>query len=64
MINVLLNNVPVLFLTAKSEIDDRVLGLDLGADDYLTKPFAIEEQFVVLWSVNLFYVIVFFSLLS
>ena len=31
------NNVPVLFLTAKSEIDDRVLGLDLGADDYLTK---------------------------
>ena len=37
------NNVPVLFLTAKSEIDDRVLGLDLGADDYLTKPFAMKE---------------------
>ena len=37
------NNVPVLFLTTKSEIDDRVLGLDLGADDYLTKPFAMKE---------------------
>ena len=37
------NNVPVLFLTAKSEIDDRVEGLDAGADDYLTKPFAMKE---------------------
>ena len=37
------NNVPVLILTAKSEIDDRVLGLDSGADDYLTKPFAMKE---------------------
>ena len=34
---------PVLLLTAKSEIDDRVTGLDAGADDYLTKPFAIKE---------------------
>lgn len=37
------NHVPVLMLTAKSEIDDRVLGLDCGADDYLTKPFATKE---------------------
>ncbi|MBQ6420545.1 MAG: response regulator transcription factor [Clostridia bacterium] len=34
---------PILLLTAKSEIDDRVTGLDAGADDYLTKPFAMKE---------------------
>lgn len=34
---------PVLLLTAKDDIRDRVFGLDLGADDYLTKPFAMEE---------------------
>ena len=34
---------PVLMLTARDEIDDRVSGLDAGADDYLTKPFAFEE---------------------
>ena len=37
------NKIPILILTAKAEIDDKVLGLDLGADDYLTKPFAIKE---------------------
>lgn len=37
------NPIPVLLLTAKSEIDDRVVGLDAGADDYLPKPFATKE---------------------
>jgi two-component system, OmpR family, copper resistance phosphate regulon response regulator CusR len=34
---------PVLILTARDSLDDRVLGLDLGADDYLVKPFALPE---------------------
>lgn len=34
---------PILMLTAKSELDDKVLGLDSGADDYLTKPFMTKE---------------------
>ena len=37
------SRVPVLFLTARDSIDDRVAGLDCGADDYLVKPFAFEE---------------------
>ena len=37
------SNIPVLMLTAKSEEDDKVTGLSLGADDYLTKPFSIKE---------------------
>lgn len=37
------NRVPVLFLTARDSIDDRVKGLELGADDYLVKPFAFAE---------------------
>ena len=37
------NNVPVLMLTAKSDEEDKVSGLRLGADDYLTKPFSINE---------------------
>lgn len=36
-------SLPVLLLTARSETDDKVAGLDAGADDYLTKPFAIKE---------------------
>jgi two-component system copper resistance phosphate regulon response regulator CusR len=37
------SDVPVLILTARDDIDDRVTGLDHGADDYLVKPFAFEE---------------------
>lgn len=37
------NLIPVLLLTAKSEVDDKVLGLDAGANDYLTKPFNSRE---------------------
>jgi len=37
------NNTPILLLTAKTEIADRIEGLDLGADDYLPKPFAMGE---------------------
>jgi two-component system, OmpR family, response regulator QseB len=37
------NNVPVIMLTARDGVDDRVRGLDAGADDYLPKPFAIPE---------------------
>lgn len=35
--------IPILFLSAKSETDDKIKGLKLGADDYITKPFSIEE---------------------
>ena len=37
------SKLPVLMLTARTEVDDRVAGLDAGADDYVTKPFALEE---------------------
>jgi two-component system response regulator MprA len=37
------STVPVLMLTAKDEVENRVKGLDIGADDYLVKPFALEE---------------------
>ena len=37
------NKVPVILLTARDEVSDRVAGLDAGADDYLVKPFSIEE---------------------
>jgi len=35
--------IPVIFLSAKSEESDKVLGLAIGADDYITKPFSIKE---------------------
>lgn len=37
------NKTPVLLLTAKSEVEDKIKGLDMGADDYLPKPFVMEE---------------------
>ena len=37
------SDIPVIMLTAKDETMDKVMGLDMGADDYITKPFAIEE---------------------
>jgi two-component system, OmpR family, response regulator MprA len=39
------NDVPILMLTARDGVDDRVTGLDAGADDYVVKPFALEELF-------------------
>lgn len=46
------NKLPVLVLTARAEIDDRVEGLDCGADDYLTKPFAAKELLARLRSIT------------
>lgn len=40
-----LSEVPIIMLTAKDEVEDKVNGLDIGADDYITKPFAIQELF-------------------
>ncbi|MCF6094834.1 response regulator transcription factor [Microaerobacter geothermalis] len=37
------SNLPVIMLTAKDDVTEKVMGLDIGADDYITKPFAIEE---------------------
>ncbi|SHJ16507.1 DNA-binding response regulator, OmpR family, contains REC and winged-helix (wHTH) domain [Dethiosulfatibacter aminovorans DSM 17477] len=37
------SDVPIIMLTAKDDVSDKVMGLDVGADDYMTKPFAIEE---------------------
>ncbi|EIW16382.1 MULTISPECIES: response regulator transcription factor [Pelosinus] len=38
-----ISQIPIIMITAKGAIEDRVTGLDIGADDYLTKPFAIQE---------------------
>ena len=43
------NSIPVLMLTAKGEVEDKVLGLDSGADDYMTKPVNYEE---LTWRIN------------
>ena len=40
-----ISDVPIIMLTAKDDVEDKVNGLDIGADDYLTKPFAIQELF-------------------
>ena len=37
------NTLPILFLTARDSIEDRVIGLDIGADDYLVKPYSLDE---------------------
>lgn len=37
------SDIPIIMLTAKDDVSDKVMGLDMGADDYMTKPFAIEE---------------------
>ena len=37
------SSLPIILLTAKDDVEDKVAGLDIGADDYMTKPFAIEE---------------------
>jgi DNA-binding response OmpR family regulator len=39
----LLKNVPIIFLTAKSKVEDKIIGLSVGADDYLAKPFNVDE---------------------
>ena len=38
-----ISDVPIIMLTAKDDVEDKVSGLDIGADDYITKPFAIQE---------------------
>jgi DNA-binding response OmpR family regulator len=46
------NRIPVLMLTARDTVDDRVNGLDAGADDYLVKPFAMKELLARLRAIN------------
>ena len=37
------SNIPIIMVTAKEDIVDKVIGLELGADDYITKPFSVRE---------------------
>ncbi|WP_167958687.1 response regulator transcription factor [Anaerosporobacter faecicola] len=46
------NTTPVIILTALGELDDKIIGLDAGADDYMVKPFAIEELLARIRSIN------------
>ena len=41
--DVLLKDVPIIFLTAKNKVEDKIIGLSVGADDYLGKPFNLDE---------------------
>ncbi|MGP3970424.1 response regulator transcription factor [Streptomyces sp. 6N223] len=45
------NRLPVLFLTARSAVADRIAGLTAGGDDYVTKPFSLEEVVLRLWAI-------------
>ena len=45
--NIEIKNIPIIMLTAKSEEIDKILGLELGADDYITKPFSVRVRAVL-----------------
>ncbi len=46
-----LHDLPILFLTARSKIEDKIIGLRVGADDYLTKPFNVDEFILRIWAI-------------
>ena len=47
------SNMPIIVISARSEDTDKIDALDAGADDYLTKPFSVEELFVAVWILHL-----------